>query len=1601
MMLGRIIVSVIMLTTLVTAVATSPAAAAPPPAPTWRYQSFNVSSTTVYGYWDEVPGADSYEVAWTHGGSTKLTATTTTANHNYNYTGLVGEICATVRSRNNEGAGSWSSPRCFTAKAKPATPTWQVPSITHTDGLLSASWNLVSGARGYRAYWTLPDGSRTSRTEGSTSTTGTLPAPEPGQYCVTLRALNSPQYSDASATACFTLDDGDTTTVPLPAAPVMSAASLRRDHRNMSAQWGAVAGADRYQLIWSDDGQDFKTQETSLTGQSLDYDALSGEICARVRAENSSGYGPWSALKCHTANPKPATPTWGSPAIASLSNGVEAKWVPVAGAVKYYVFLTKPDGTSRSGNTTGSSLRFYESAPGSYCAKVMAYNGDRYSPRSAERCVTVETPTTTTTAPTTTTTAAPTTTTTAAPTTTTTTAPTTTTTTVPAPPAPVISSTNLRISSKYLRARWNDVAGADRYQIVWSSGGQDLKTQGTSFTSHTFDYDALVGEICAKVRAENASGYGPWSAPRCHTAKPKPAPPTWRNPGLTSSPGRLLAEWNPTVGASIYYVYWTYPDGRTTNRSTTATEQIRLSDTAGQYCATIRVYDGERYGAHSAERCTTMAGVEQLPYPTPAMRLEGNGVIGSWSSIPNVDFFEVEWTDDGSTFGPTSAVAVMNGSRADIGDDRSGQICLKVKSRGSGAFSDSPWSPASCLEVASTRALTKPSLYPISGTAPSLKVSWFAVANADSYNVQWTDDGDAFGPSSATERSSSVNLGSRAGSICVRVQANGSGDYTDSLWSHEKCRTIELPKLATPVISNPAVNSSDVVFSWAAVPERSEYRWAAIHPDGRVVRGTTTSTSQAVPIGGQHGDFCFEVQAILAGRDSALSARKCAVVHPPSPAPVIVLPTPPPPPRVDTTPPNWQHNVAGIHFGNVYVLPNSYNVPITWDAALDYDDRDENGVANFKGVEFYEIYLGSDQVATVQGGNPREYTFQGLSYRTQYTIRVRAVDDTDNKSSFGEKTVEKYSQDSALGLGTERITGTPVSVPAPPPAGTNSPGTPSDPPPVGQNFPTVPAGPGPGGPTNQESIVDQPSTVSTPNRGAMQGLMQDAPDLCGEHGATVLDHNGVGKVFVRWNRTGTSETDEFTLRRISASGSIVLTSGKVPAQSGGNLHQFILSNIPDAFLHGEYRYELVAHKTGSGRRSEVCETFRADEITIRSHPAEAYITEIAAEIGLTGGIPGNPWFTGTPGDVQSMKLRDLSNSQETALLAAIERRSSFHSDVQAAERQYKSDDLRYESYLYRMVPLQFMLGSKVLADELARKGQSRLERSEGLEIAVSTADAIEEGRLRPNSGLLRGEIPGVKLSLGIMAVYMAASDLVGIVGEVRAIDQSAINSMQDGVEILGFAVGLYGLLALTPWVPGAPLAIFVVAIGLALAEAFLGDSGRFDYSYTERLSQVNDKKHAAETFMLMTQRDNLEEIEDKIDDWFFTSIPGSNLHLVSSRLLWHNSRATDRAALSVWTAVEPITNQTYGIGMSIFWNRNSRPGNIDAGTLLNPGNHGSNFFWELGNSANFRDIHNPDNKPLLFGNVKTAWRDVSAEILSHCASTAGSLSRELCDAARP
>ena len=271
---------------------------------------------------------------------------------------------------------------------KPDAPVVTLSNVA-SSGKIKISWNAVEGAARYQV-WRSTDGENWSLLKTVTGTSLTNTSTTAGtlyQYYVVAVAEDGTESDKSELMAC---------TCDLP-QPSISSLTIISSTGKIKIKWGAVEGAQKYELYCSTDNVSWK-KLTTTTGTTINHNsAVAGtKYYYKVRAisSNSEANSAYSAVKSGTCDL--ARPTIKSLTIVASTGKIKIKWGAVEGAQKYELYCSTDSKTwKKLTTTTGTSITHSSGVAGTkyyYKVRAISSNASANSAYSAVKSGTCDLP---------------------------------------------------------------------------------------------------------------------------------------------------------------------------------------------------------------------------------------------------------------------------------------------------------------------------------------------------------------------------------------------------------------------------------------------------------------------------------------------------------------------------------------------------------------------------------------------------------------------------------------------------------------------------------------------------------------------------------------------------------------------------------------------------------------------------------------------------------------------------------------------------------------------------------------------------------------------------------------------------------------------------------------------------------------------------------------------------------------------------------------------------------------------------------------------------------------------------------------------------------
>ena len=422
--------------------------------PTITGLSYNGNNTLT---WNNINGANKYQIARKKTGDTAYTYFTTTATSfteknisasvTYTY-----QVRAMYETANNGTAyGAWSGSKSVETMVKP------VLTLSNKSNGIRAEWNAISGAAKYIVYYR-----RNADSNWSSVTTYNNYYP--------LLGLTAGTYYAVQVQAVYNNGNGLYSSVNrLTYIPqVNPVLTLSNKSNGIRAEWDKIPGATKYIVYYR---RNADSKWSSVTTSNNYYPLLNltagTQYAVQVQAVFGSANGLYSSVNRLTYIPQIQT----NVSLSNKSNGIRAEWDQVPGATDYIVYY-KPSGAAWSSITTKNNYFAYLNTKSGtlYCVQVQpVFNGSKGLYSQVKSMTFIAQPSL----------------------------------------SAIKQSNNVKLS-------WNSIPGANKYQIATKKTSESnyryITVTGTSYV----DTAAKSGENEYQVRAmyatsNNGTAYGYWS----------------------------------------------------------------------------------------------------------------------------------------------------------------------------------------------------------------------------------------------------------------------------------------------------------------------------------------------------------------------------------------------------------------------------------------------------------------------------------------------------------------------------------------------------------------------------------------------------------------------------------------------------------------------------------------------------------------------------------------------------------------------------------------------------------------------------------------------------------------------------------------------------------------------------------------------------------------------------------------------------------------------------------------------------------------------------------------------------------------------------------
>ncbi len=432
-----------------------------------------------------------------------------------------------------------------------------------------------------------------------------------------------------------------------------------------------------------------------------------------------------------------------------------------------------------------------------------------------------------------------------------------------APATPTLTVPGFNTTGSYT-VSWNTVAGANGYALQEAvSGGAWTTVYSGTGTSKAFS-GKTAGNYGYRVRACLNAGCSNWSGTSEVAVQFAPGSAPSLSVPATAAGGTYTVGWSAVSSATSYTLEESANGGAWTQAYTgTNLGQGYTGKPAGSYGYRVKACNPAGCGAYSA---TGTVQAVYLPAGAPTVSTPASNNTGSytvsWSTVANVTSYQVEESANGGGW-----TLIHNAAGTSKAISGKGTSSYAYRARACNAAGCGGYSATATTQVTLPPTGAPTVTVPASNTTGSYTVSWTAVANATSYQVEeqvngggWTLIHNAAGTSKAISGKASGTYGYRARAC----NGGGCGPFS-SVGSVTVTPPIPAVPTGLAVTYNPDTTPSQMNFTWNASGGATSYQLSGggISYSGAATSYQTTMTNPS--------QYQYSVRACNAGGCSAWS----------------------------------------------------------------------------------------------------------------------------------------------------------------------------------------------------------------------------------------------------------------------------------------------------------------------------------------------------------------------------------------------------------------------------------------------------------------------------------------------------------------------------------------------------------------------------------------------------------------------------------------------------------------------------------------------------------------------------------------------------------
>ena len=781
--------------------------------------------------WSTVTGADQYEIYYKNDSGNFVHLKTTTAasyttvvakyEKQYNYKvravdskkKLYSEFSNTVSAINN---------------SKLATPNMNTAKVNNT-GSFTLSWNSVAGADKYEIYYKSGNGNFSRLTTTNATSYTTVVANYGTQYAYKVRAIDSSKnlYSEFS-NAVSAVNNKKLRTPTMNAAKVNNTGSF-------TLSWGAVSGADKYEIYYKSGDGAFNFLKTVTATSYTTVSATYGkQYSYKVKAlkNNKTISSEFSNIISAVNDKKMSTPTMKA-AKVNNAGSFTLSWSAVAGADQYEIYYKSGNGKfSRLTTTTNPSYTTIVASYGvQYTYEVRALDSKKkvYSAFSnavsAVNNKTLRTPT--------------------------------------------LNAAKVNDNGSFTLS-WNSVVGADKYEVYYQTDNGAYKLmKTTTATSYTTVFAQYKKQYNYKVKAlkNNNKIYSEFSNIVSAINNKRLAAPTMNEAKVTAN-GNFTLSWNAVSGADKYeiYVYNSktkeYQLNGTVSNKTNAT--TAYAPYGVNYSYKVRALDSNNNVYSDFSNVISAVNKVMLLTPTlnPVTINENGSFTLSWNSVTGANQYEIHLRNADGTYSlmKTTSATSYTTVVASYGKQYTYRVrAFDSKNKIYSEFTDA-------VSAVNDKKVAAPKMNAATVNANgSFTLSWNSVAGANQYKIYYkTADSDTYSLLKTTTATTYTTIAAAyAKQYSYKVQAidsetNGESDFSNII-SAVNDKIIPAPTEFKAV----ANENGRFTLSWNTVYGADNYEIYMKNADDTYsLMKTTTETSYTTVVAGYGKQYTYKVRAL-------------------------------------------------------------------------------------------------------------------------------------------------------------------------------------------------------------------------------------------------------------------------------------------------------------------------------------------------------------------------------------------------------------------------------------------------------------------------------------------------------------------------------------------------------------------------------------------------------------------------------------------------------------------------------------------------------------------------------------------------------------------